>query len=86
MDDGSKTFYNQTLLHTDSFTLQDVELLQKALLDHFRLQTRLIEKRKGQWVIAIPVKQFKSLYSIVLPHMHPSMMYKVHQPNKSTDN
>jgi hypothetical protein len=48
MDDGAKTFYNQTLLHTNSFSLADVELLQTALLNNFKLRTRVINKRPGQ--------------------------------------
>lgn len=48
MDDGGITVYNQTLLHTNSFTRQDVELLQAALLANFNLRTRLINKRPGQ--------------------------------------
>lgn len=31
MDDGGINTYNATILNTDSFTLEEVELLQKAL-------------------------------------------------------
>jgi hypothetical protein len=79
MDDGSKNVYNQTILHTDSFSLTDLELLQKALLYNFQLKSRLILKRPNQWLIAIPLKQTNSLYSIVSPYMHDSMLYKVHK-------
>lgn len=48
MDDGSKKSYGQTILHTDSFTLPDVVLLQSALHENFGLRTRLILKRPGQ--------------------------------------
>lgn len=77
MDDGSKTASGQTLLHTDSFTLSDVQLLQSAILANFGLRTRLIEKRPGQFLIAIPIRQTTSLKSIVIPYLHSSMLYKV---------
>lgn len=83
MDDGGKTFYNQTVLYTNSFSLADVQLLQGALLSNFGLRTRLIEKRPGQWIIAIPVVQVTSLYSIVYPYMHESMLYKIHETKRS---
>ena len=57
MDDGSKTRYNQTLLHTNSFSFPEINLLQQALASNFKLKTRLILDRPGQWTIAIPVKQ-----------------------------
>lgn len=44
MDDGHKTFYNQTVLNTNSYTLEKVQLLQKALELNFKLRTRLIQK------------------------------------------
>ena len=46
MDDGSKTFYNQTVLHTRAFTNQELILLQKTLMDNFKLKTRIEKKRK----------------------------------------
>jgi hypothetical protein len=46
MDDGNITHYGQTILNTQSFSLDEVKLLQKALLSNFKLRTRLIEKKK----------------------------------------
>lgn len=77
MDDGGISSYGQTILHTNSFTLQEVQLLQAALMSNFQLRTRLIEKREGQWLICIPVKQVVPLRTIVLPYMHVSMMHKI---------
>lgn len=48
MDDGGKGPYGEMNLHTRSFTLEDVQLLQQALADNFKLRTRLIEKTPGQ--------------------------------------
>jgi hypothetical protein len=54
MDDGGKSVYNQTILHTRAFKLEDVKLIQCVLLENFGLTTRLEEKKTGQWVIYIP--------------------------------
>lgn len=77
MDDGGKGSYGEMNLHTRSFSIEGVRLLQKALADNFQLRTRLVEKTANQWVIVIPVKQVRSLQSIVLPYMHTSMLYKL---------
>lgn len=78
MDDGGKGSYGEMILHTRSFTLSDVQLLQHAVSHNFGLRTRLIEKTPGQWVIVIPVKQVRPLKDIVAHYMTPSMLYKLH--------
>lgn len=78
MDDGGKSVYNQTILHTRSFRKEEVEYLQLVLDKNFGLRTRLEEKKPNQWVIYIPVRQDKvKLKDIVGPYMHESMLYKV---------
>lgn len=77
MDDGGKTLQNQTVLHTRSFTKEEVIYIQNVLNKNFELVTRIEEKSKNQWIIYIPVKQVKSLKSIVGPYMHKSMLYKI---------
>lgn len=77
MDDGGKSVYNQTILHTRFFKKEDVEYLQTVLNKNFELRTRLEEKTQNQWVIYIPVRQKIKLIDIVGPYMHKSMLYKV---------
>ena len=77
MDDGERSVYNQTILHTRAFKLEDVKLIQAVLLENFGLTSRLEEKKKNQWVIFIPVKQKIRLKDIVGPYMHESMLYKI---------
>jgi len=60
MDDGGKSVYNQTILHTRAFKLEDVKLIQYVLLENFGLTTRLEEKKKDQWVIFIPSRSVKT--------------------------
>ena len=75
--DEGKSLSNRTNLHTRSYTLEEVILLQKVLTDNFKLRTLIYEKTIGQWIIIIHVKQEISLRDIVLPYMHPSMLHKV---------
>lgn len=77
MDDGYITHYGETILCTQSFSLDEVKLLQNTLLSNFKLRTRLIEKKKDQWLIAIPLRQIVKLHSIVGHYMHESMLYKI---------
>jgi LAGLIDADG DNA endonuclease family len=77
MDDGGKGSHGETILHTRSFTLKEVQLLQSVLMDNFGLRTRLSEKVPGQWVIIIPVKQVRPVKDIVAPYMCLSMLYKL---------
>lgn len=77
MDEGGLSSSNQTLLHTDSYTIAEVELLQFSLLKNFGLRTRLVEKRRGQWLIAIPIRQDNPFKDIVGAFMHDSMKYKI---------
>lgn len=77
MDDGGKSVYNQTILHTRSFSLEDTKYLQSVLFRNFGLKTRLEEKKIDQWVIFIPVRQKILLKDIVGPFMYESMLYKI---------
>ena len=76
MDDGSITTYKQTVLHTNSYTKDEIILLQSALYIKFKLQTRLIckDKVKNQWLIVIPIRQqIPRLQNIVSDYMHDTM-------------
>jgi len=70
---GSK----ETILHTRSYTFEEVLFLQQVLKSNFKLYTRLYEKTPGQWVIVIPKRQEIDLKNIFFPYMHYSMLYKV---------
>lgn len=69
MDDGGKSVYNQTILHTRAFKLEDVKYIQSVLLKNFGLTTRLEEKKTDQWVIYIPIRQKTRLKDIVGTYM-----------------
>ena len=48
MDDGGKSVHNQTILHTRSFSKEEVVYLQSVLKKNFELVTRLEEKKENQ--------------------------------------
>lgn len=77
MDDGGINTYNATIINTDSFTQGKVEHQQKALKRNFGLRTRIAEKRKGQWIIIISVRQTVPLCNIVVPYIHDTILLKV---------
>jgi hypothetical protein len=77
MDDGGKTKQNQTVIHTRSFSKEEVIYIQSVLKKNFDLITRLEEKTQDQWIIYIPVRQKIKLKDIVGPYMHKSMLYKI---------
>lgn len=77
MDDGSKGTWGEMILHTRSFTLAEVELLQAALLSNFGLESRNYEKVPNQWVIIIPNSQSRRLKDLVSHHICRSMLYKL---------
>lgn len=76
MDNGGKSSYGQTVLHTRSFSKKDVEYIQ-YIKKNFGLITRTEEKKLNQWVIYIPVKQDVKLKDIVGKYVHKSMLYKI---------
>jgi hypothetical protein len=75
-DDGSKSHYG-VLLHTDSYTLDEVTLLINVLKSNFGLNCRCQLKRPGQWNIVIPNRELTKLQALVSQYMHSSMLYKI---------
>jgi len=74
MDDGGKSVYNQTILHTRAFSKEEIIYIQSVLSENLGLKTRIEEKKKDQWVIYKPIKQQTRLKDIVGPFMHESMV------------
>lgn len=77
MDDVGKSSYNQTIIHTRSFSKNEIFNIQKVFNENFDLTTRIQENTKNQWIIYIPIKQKIKLKQIVGPYMHKSMLYKI---------
>jgi hypothetical protein len=77
MDDGGAVSYGLKLA-TNSFTLQEVELLCKIINHKYRIVARHVSAGvPNQHLIYIPASSMPTLANIVRPHMHPSMYYKL---------
>jgi hypothetical protein len=82
MGDGSYQPKGSLVLCTDSFSLQDVILLMNVLMVRYGLECSLIHYHNRSNIklyrIRIPKKSMYTLRNIVLPHIVPSMYYKIH--------
>ena len=75
MDDG--TWHGSGVrIATNSFELAELKLLQLALANNFNLKTSL-HKNNNNHHIYIKKESMKLLISLVLPHFHSSMYYKL---------
>ena len=78
MDDGYlQTSGNSFNICTDSYTLNEVELLIKVLKQNFDLDCTYQRKRKNQYRIYIKAGSMDKFRSLVTPYFHESMMYKL---------
>jgi ubiquinol-cytochrome c reductase cytochrome b subunit len=81
MDDGSIVSSSMKLA-TNNYSLQDLEFICKLLTNKFGIiaNTNLAgAKSKDQYVIYIAKESMPLLISIVKPHMHSSMYYKLNK-------
>lgn len=78
MDDGSLN--NKTMIiHTQSYSHEEVMILSYELNKKFNLNSRVIPHKKKYWVILIPSDNFELLSQLILPFIHPSMGYKLNK-------
>ena len=76
MDDGNKKDKNFKL-STYSYTLNEVELLIKVLKENFDLNCTSQLWMKDKYTIYIKSDSMDKFRSLVTPHFHESMMYKL---------
>ena len=77
MDDGGLGSNGTLNLHTDSYTLSEVNLLIEVLKRNFEINSRVQLKRPGQRIIVIPKKEVPKVAELTISHMHQSMLYKI---------
>lgn len=78
MDDGSlQNDGKSIILHTQSYTQDEVLNLSLELNSKFNLDSKVIPHKKKYWVIFIPKTNFDIIFNLVSPHIHPSMSYKL---------
>jgi hypothetical protein len=76
MDDGCKLKKNFVLC-TDSYSFSEVELLIKVLKDNFDLNCTYLIRNENQYRIYIKLESMDKFRSLVTPHFHESMLYKL---------
>ena len=76
-DDGCWTQYGVRIA-SNAFTLKEVELLVNMLKINFNINCSIQEiHTKNKYSIYIKKEFISKLRSIILPHLHNSMLYKV---------
>lgn len=75
MDDGGQN--PGFILHTNSFTKEEVELLIQILKINFELKASLRPRNKGQYTIYMSKSQLSRIRELVSNNIHPSMLYKI---------
>ena len=76
MGDGMKD-RKGLILCTDSYKVVDAIKFMNVLIIRYRLECTLRFHRPNQPRIYILVKSMPTLQSIIFPHMHPSILYKI---------
>ena len=64
-------------IYTNSFTEKDVKLLSNIIIDNLGINNKVVFDRKNQYIIVIEKDNINHTRDILLPYMHPSMLYKL---------
>lgn len=64
-------------IYTNSFTLEQVNLLALAITRKLSIVTKVVHDRNNQYIITISKSQLSLVQELIKPHMHPSMYYKI---------
>lgn len=70
---------NRVRIYTNSFTYKDVVRLAQAIKANFGVYVGVMEDspRKNQYILTIGANELAKLKELVLPHMLPSMKYRI---------
>jgi hypothetical protein len=64
-------------IYTNSFIKDDVILLSNIINDNLNIKNKVIHNRNNQYIIIIEQDSIDTTRIILLPYMHPSMLYKL---------
>jgi len=64
-------------IFTNSFVKNDVELLSRIIKDRIGINSKVIYDRNNQYIIVIEKDDIIITRNLLLPFMHPSMLYKL---------
>ena len=68
---------NRVRIYTNSYKKQEVENLALAINTKLNIYTAPLYDRKDQWILTIGAKNLDLLRSLVLPHFHSSISYRL---------
>jgi hypothetical protein len=78
MDDGTSLKNKGIRFSTNSFTLKEIQYLALILKTKYNLESTIHKSGlNNQYNIYIPKSSLNSFREIVIPHFHPSMLYKI---------
>jgi hypothetical protein len=78
MDDGTLVKNAGFKFCTDGYTIEDVKFLSYLLNTKFDLKTTLhTSGKEGQYRIYVPKSKLNELFTLISPHIHQSMKYKI---------
>jgi len=69
--------HGNLFLHTDSYTIEEVQKLITVLRTKFNLDCWETLRRPGQYAIYIPKRELHKVRKLVSQFMHPSIIYKI---------
>jgi LAGLIDADG DNA endonuclease family len=65
-------------IYTNSFTKENVDFLSNIIYSNLYIKNKVIHDRNNQYIIIIIEKEYINYTrEIILPYMHPSMLYKL---------
>lgn len=64
-------------IYTNSFSKQEVEMLQKAIQDNLGIYVGVLHDRKDQWILTIGANYLSKLRVLVSPYFESSMLYRI---------
>jgi len=76
MDDGSRCKNRGLALHTNSFSLEEVEQICCWFRNKFAVICNPQKRFENQWVVFFSAKTSEMFAELLLPHIIPSMRYK----------
>jgi len=78
MGDGNYSFDKKIVrIYTNSFAKNEVLLLSEIIKANLGINNKVKHDRRNQFIIIIEKDDIPVLRSVVLPYMHPSMIYKL---------
>lgn len=77
MDDGSRCKNRGLALHTNNFTLQEVQIICDWFRDKHQIACWPQRRKENEWVVFFSNETSEKYAEKILPYVHPSLRYKL---------